>query len=542
MSVLIIDNYDSFTYNLVQYVAELGFKPVVARNDEITVNEIECMAPTHIIISPGPGHPKNKADFGVCEEVIRDLGSKFPILGVCLGHQGMALVYGGDVVRAPQIMHGKVSEMKCIDVEECVYPNIFKSFSKSFEAMRYHSLIADRDSLPDVLQVSVETAEDGLIMAFQHKEYPMYGVQFHPESIGTPVGLKILGEFLHVRASNEGSCSNNLINKLEEGMSLSLDESKMVMRHMMAGELSDDQMASLLVSLAEKGETIEEMSGMAEVMRSLTNGVDGHEDAVDTCGTGGSGLSRINTSTMVAFILSAGGVKVAKHGNRASGGRCGSFDVLEALGAEIELNSVQVKRSLDEMGLGFMYAPLFHPSMKAVGPVRRKLGRRTVFNVLGPLTNPAKVKRQILGVSSVDLGEKMVNVLKALGHERAMVVCGSDGLDEITLTGKTTVFELNKKSIQKYEILPSTYGIEEVSFDDISGGNVDENVRLFRGVLDGTIQGAHRDMVVLNAAAGFVVADKVEDFQAGVEKATWLLTEGLALKQLEKYIDLTKQL
>ncbi len=203
MKTLILDNYDSFTYNLVQYVAELGHRqggasenPVVFRNDAITLEEIEAMAPTHIIISPGPGHPGVARDFGVCRAVIERLGDRIPILGVCLGHQGIALVFGGSVVRAPEVMHGKTSVVKRVDGEKLANPSIFSDLEQKFSAMRYHSLVAERATLPAVLAVTAET--DGLVMALQHRERPIYGVQFHPESIGTVVGKKILNAFLHV--------------------------------------------------------------------------------------------------------------------------------------------------------------------------------------------------------------------------------------------------------------------------------------------------------------------------------------------------------
>ena len=198
MKTLIIDNYDSFTYNLYQYVGELGGDPVVFRNDEITVAEIEVLAPTHIIISPGPGHPQKKEDFGVCREVIEALGERIPVLGVCLGHQGISFIFGGKIVRAPEIMHGKTSEMTQLDVGELSFLNILEDVPQSFEAMRYHSLSADCDHMPDCLKVTAETKKEGLVMAIQHSIFPIYGIQFHPESIGTEVGKTILKSFLNV--------------------------------------------------------------------------------------------------------------------------------------------------------------------------------------------------------------------------------------------------------------------------------------------------------------------------------------------------------
>jgi anthranilate synthase/aminodeoxychorismate synthase-like glutamine amidotransferase len=196
MKTLIIDNYDSFTYNLYQYLGELGGEPVVYRNDEITLDEIRELNPTHIVISPGPGHPAKDKDFGVCKEVILQIDK--PVLGVCLGHQGIALLHGGEVIKAPEIMHGKVSEVRRMEVEDLPYPNILAGLPEVFGAMRYHSLMAEKESFPADLIATAETVEDQLIMALQHKEKPLYGIQFHPESIGTDVGKTILKSFLNV--------------------------------------------------------------------------------------------------------------------------------------------------------------------------------------------------------------------------------------------------------------------------------------------------------------------------------------------------------
>ncbi len=198
MKTLILDNYDSFTYNLYQYLGELGGEPVVYRNDEITLEEIEKLDPSHIVISPGPGHPEKEKDFGVCKDVILELKSKKPILGVCLGHQGIALLHGGKVVQAPEIMHGKISEVQRLEVGELPHLNILAGLPEVFGAMRYHSLMAEKESFSDDLMVTAETVDDQLIMALQHKEHPLYGIQFHPESIGTEVGKTILKSFLNV--------------------------------------------------------------------------------------------------------------------------------------------------------------------------------------------------------------------------------------------------------------------------------------------------------------------------------------------------------
>jgi anthranilate phosphoribosyltransferase len=313
---------------------------------------------------------------------------------------------------------------------------------------------------------------------------------------------------------------------------------------MLKGEMADDEIIAVLTEINERPLLPEELAEMVQVMRDHVVRVSGHEDAIDTCGTGGSGLDRINTSTISAFILAAEGVKVAKHGNRAASGRCGSFDVLEALGCEIELSGEKVGRTLDEMGIGFMYARQFHPAMKYVASARKKMGVRTVFNLLGPLTNPAFVTRQVLGVSNSDLelGALMVEVLKLLKHERALVVCGRDGLDEVTVTGGTTIFELNKGVIERAEFAPIDFGLEEALVSDIFGGGIEDNARDFDAILKGEEVGAKRDLVLANAAAGFYVAGRVEDFSNGVIMAKESIDSGRANKFFEQYRDLTQAL
>ncbi|MBT5016698.1 anthranilate phosphoribosyltransferase [Candidatus Peregrinibacteria bacterium] len=317
------------------------------------------------------------------------------------------------------------------------------------------------------------------------------------------------------------------------------NEAAELMERMLKGEMEESEMEALLIELADRGETVEEITGMAKVMREFVNPVRGFEKAVDTCGTGGSGLQRVNTSTMTAFVLAAGKVPVAKHGNRAASGRCGSFDVLEKLGAKIELDPKQVEETLNTLGIGFMFAPFYHPAMKYVMPVRKKLKRRTVFNLLGPLTNPASVRRQILGVSDLESGKKMIEVLKNLGHERVMVVHGSDGLDELTITGKSDVFELKNGNLIFYEFDPQTIGIKPVSFKDIEGGDSKQNAEIFDGVMTGDVSGPVRDLVLLNSAAGFLLTDKARTMEEGYELALSALDTGKAYDLFHKYISLS---
>jgi len=334
----------------------------------------------------------------------------------------------------------------------------------------------------------------------------------------------------------------NLLQKITQGTDLTQKESAYIMHSIMSGNLSETLIAGILTALAIKGETVNEITGMARAMRSFSKKVAIQNPLLDTCGTGGSGLRRINVSTASAFILAAAGVRVAKHGNRAASGRSGSFDVLEKLGVRIELSPVQVKKMIKKTNLGFMFARVFHPAMKHVANVRKNLGIRTVFNILGPLTNPARANHQILGVSDPRLGPIMIAVLKKLGTKRALVVYGEDGLDEITITAPTQVWELKKGRTRTYKITPEQFGIKRVPFKKIKGGNATFNARIIRGCLNNTITDAHRDLILLNAAAGLYVYGRASSIRHGLSIAQKAIRNGSAKAKLEEYIKVSRKM
>jgi len=265
------------------------------------------------------------------------------------------------------------------------------------------------------------------------------------------------------------------------------------------------------------------------------------EPVVDTCGTGGDGAHTFNISTAAAFVTAGAGLRVAKHGNRAMSSQCGSADVLEALGVKIDLNAEQVKRCLEEVGIGFMFAPVFHPAMKYAGAPRREIGIRTVFNILGPLTNPAGAKAQVLGVADGLLLEKLASVLQGLGCRHALVVHGEDGLDEITITRNTRVCELKDGNIRNYSISPDDFGLPQASLDSLAGGTLEENAASLRRVLTGT-PGPQQDVVLMNAAAALLAGDRVNTLQEGVDLAREVIDSGHALAKLEQLIEFSQSL
>lgn len=326
---------------------------------------------------------------------------------------------------------------------------------------------------------------------------------------------------------------------VNESRDLTEAEASAAMREIFAGEATPTQVGALLIALRMKGETIEEIAGMARAMREYALKVDVDGPLVDTCGTGGDGSGSFNVSTAAAFVVAGAGVRVAKHGNRGMTSNSGSADVLEALGAKIDLTPEQVSECIREAGFGFMFAQAFHPAMKYVAPVRRELGVRTVFNFLGPLTNPAGASAQLLGVARPDVAQKVIGALKLLGSRHVLVVHGDGGVDELSLSGKSTVYELIDGTTKEYDISPEDAGLATAPADAIKGGTPEENAAALRSVLDGE-KGPLRDVVVLNAAAALIAADAAKDVREGAAKAAESIDSGEAKKRLERFVAITQ--
>jgi len=330
------------------------------------------------------------------------------------------------------------------------------------------------------------------------------------------------------------------IGKVVEQKDLSQEEAFEVAIEIMSGGATDAQIAALLIGLRMKDETIDEITGFVKAMREKVTPVPCRsKDLVDTCGTGGDRSGTFNISTLSAFVAAGAGCRVAKHGNRSVSSRCGSADLLKALGVNIEITPKRMADCIDEAGIGFLFAPILHRAMKyAIGP-RREVGVRTIFNILGPLTNPAGAKRQVLGVFDKELTHPIANVLKNLGSEHCMVVHGEDGLDEITITGKTTVDELHNGEMKSYSIEPEEVGIRRGTMDDIRGGDVDDNVRIALDVLNGG-KGPKRDTVVFNAGAAIYAGGKAGSLREGIERANESIDSGKAMEKLQMLRKMTQ--
>ncbi|HEY6042773.1 MAG TPA: anthranilate phosphoribosyltransferase [Anaerolineae bacterium] len=333
------------------------------------------------------------------------------------------------------------------------------------------------------------------------------------------------------------------ITKLVEGRDLSSAEAEGVMNEIMDGAATPAQTASFLTALRMKGETITEITACARVMREKAIAVKPQRpDIVDTAGTGGDRAGTFNISTTAAFVIAGAGLGVAKHGNRAVSGQCGSADLLEALGVNLDLQPEQIARCIDEVGIGFLFAQKLHPAMKNVGPVRKELGVRTVFNILGPLTNPARTPSQIVGVFDFALTEPMATVLHELGGRSAYVFHSDDGLDELTTTGVNRVAHFDNGTIHRDELDARAYGLERATREELRGGGPAENARIAKEILRGVERGAKRDVVLLNAAAALLTGGKAGDIREGLDRAADSIDSGQALAAMEGLVQMSVSL
>lgn len=328
-----------------------------------------------------------------------------------------------------------------------------------------------------------------------------------------------------------------LLAKLVDGRVLSAEEARAFFAACLRGEPTPAQVAAAVTALRIRGETVEEIAAFATAMRDAAMTLDHPYDVIDTCGTGGDGQHTFNISTAAALVLAGAGVKVAKHGNRALSSKSGSSDVLSVLGVNLQAGPVQQRRSLDEAGIAFLFAPAYHGAMRHVGPVRAEIGFRTVFNLLGPLSNPAGAKRQIMGVYDPRLLEPLANVLGRLGATRAWAVHGQ-GLDELTTTGETEVAEWRDGAVRLFTVTPEDAGLPRADIVELRGGDAEENAAALRALLDGA-KGAYRDIVLLNAAAALVVADRAANLAEGAVQAARVIDDGRASKALADLVEAT---
>lgn len=523
---LIIDNYDSFTYNLFQYLNQLLEREVrVVRNDRITIQEIEELSPEGILISPGPGRPEQA---GISVECIRHFAGKVPILGVCLGHQAIGYAFGARIVGARSIVHGKTNQIMHDG------KGLFRNIPSPARFTRYHSLVIQNETLPEELEITA-TSDDGEIMGVRHREHSIEGIQFHPESIASEYGIKLLKNFIHYK--REPFNVSTLISKLLSADHLSEAEASSFMEELTHGELTDIQIAAFLTAFDLKRVSPNEIVGFASVLQRLKKRLRCTQPLLDTCGTGGDGIGSFNISSMAAIVASACGAYVAKHGNRGVSSPSGSADFFKNLDVPISLSPEQATELLEKTGFTFLFAPLYHQSMKHAAQVRRELGIKTVMNLLGPLLNPADAEYQLIGVFSEELCIPIAEASKLLGKKRVMVVHGLDGMDEISVCRPTRIVEIDSTGeLRDYLFDPEEIGIRPFEQSELMGGEAQVNASMAREFLETGKPEAVREAVLVNTAAALYLYQMAADIREGYERARDALDSGKVAEKLDRIV------
>jgi anthranilate synthase/phosphoribosyltransferase len=557
MKVLVLDNFDSFTYNLVDFFRQLGCGVKVYRNTA-PLEALEQEDFDLLVLSPGPSVPRNA---GNLMAVIDRFHERKPILGVCLGHQALIEYFGGTLANIAPV-HGK-----SVPIEHDGR-GVFTGLEQGIHIARYHSWAGA--VIPNDLEVTARSA-DGVVMAVRHKRLPIEGIQFHPESVlsmRNDAGMRLLRNVVEGRLSAGNRIYHDLARRLQGGNVLETSLLREFLQAVEEGQLSDDQKQILLVSLSHRLRNAVELKNFIEAvmafsappppapplggsgLRSQVSGEaagsssesrttsqrGGWGGPVDICGTGGSNLRRINTSTLAALLLAHAGLPVAKHGNRAAAGRFGSFNLLESLDVPIRFEPETAARTLSETNLAFLFAPDVHPIFRHFGPVRAKIGVPTVFNVLGPLVNPLLPERQFIGTAFADLMDVIFETGIQMGKRHLLVVRGHEGLDEISVSGPTRVLEYRDGVRSEYTVRPEDFGLEPLPFEAVSAGSGEESTAIAKAMLAGVPATEHYQLVAVNAA--FIYSKLVEDIPLpeAYQRMKSLIFNGVMGEVLERYV------
>lgn len=539
--IAFIDNKDSFTFNIVQSLERVsGGKVQVFRSEESTVAEIEAAKPTHIVVGPGPGTP---LEAGISIEAIRYFAGKLPILGICLGHQAIGAAFGAKIVGAKYIRHGIVEEIKTDG------RGIFRSIGLKGNFTRYHSLVVDESTLPPEFEVSAR-AKDGDIMGIRHNDFVIEGVQFHPESIASENGDALFKAFLNY--SRENISHVLILNQLiDQKKPLSREQTASFISELTDGTMDEKVASSVLTAMASRGlPTAEEMGGAAQVMLAKKtpfplddNSDEAGASLAEIVGTGGDGKGSFNISSMSALVAASCGQVMAKHGNRAVSSKSGAADFFEALGINIMASPDKTAELVRKTGFGFLMAPVYHSAMRFAAPIRKALGIKTIFNVLGPLLNPANAKYEVLGVYSKELLRDYARAAKSLGAKRVMVVNSEDGYDEISPCAPTTVYQIDEKGNEnQYVINPANFGIADADENELYGGNGSDNAKLAMEVLNGSGRKTIRYAVGLNAGAVLYLCGKARTLKDGYAMALDAIDSGKTLAKLREIQKVSEEL
>lgn len=532
---LLIDNYDSFTFNVKQAFSMLGVTPVVLRNDNPELLVLAKNGSVEgVCISPGPGHP---AAAGLCREFLQNLPQKTPVLGICLGHQILGEYAGAEVVVGKRIMHGKSSDITHTN------QGIFTGLPQPMSVARYHSLLVTNPPATRI-RITAETAEHE-IMGLEYTDRPWFGVQFHPESVLTPDGLRLLGNFLSLtqKKSFEDKPQKNMghvatkpaipmsviLETLANKTDLADDMAENAFNRLMDGDLSPTQAGAFLLGLRAKGETPLEMSHAVKAVLARAVPLPHMSgNIMDVVGTGGDKRFSFNCSTATALTLAGMGYKVLKHGNRSVSSNCGSADVLERLGVRLDLPPSDVPAQLARDNFVFLFAPHYHPSFKHIMPTRKEMGIRTLFNLLGPLVNPARPTHNLIGVPSPDLIPLMAGTFAHLGGTHTAVVCGSGGYDELTPIGPADVIFVRDTEQEARQLDPKKYGFEPCTPEDLAVTGPKHAEAVLREILNGKGPRAMRDMLAFNLGLALYLLEgkKNDDIAIFMKQAMDAVTQG----------------
>ncbi len=518
---LLIDNYDSFTYNLVQYFQRLGHEPTVLTNDDPRVLDLAQSPELKMVcLSPGPGHP---AKAGLCLEVLAKLPAHIPVLGVCLGHQVLGLFGGAEIKIAQTIMHGKASDINHDST------GIFSGLTSPLTVGRYHSLVVEPKEGQELPFTVTAHGPQGEVMALQYKDRPWVGLQFHPESVLTPSGLRLLGNFPQAAfaQSDADTQIRTILETLAQGQDLSPAAATMAFTALLDGHMSPVQAGAFLMGLKMKGESATELVQAARTALSRAVPINYRsQTSIDIVGTGGDGQASFNCSTATALTLAGMGYKVLKHGNRAVSSPCGSADAIEALGIPLDLTQEKVVANLEEKNFAFLFAPQYHPAFGQVAPLRRSLGMRTLFNLLGPLINPAMPSHLLLGVARAELLPLLAGALKAAPLKKAAVVHGGGDYDEITPMGISQILLVERQVVSPMSLNPKDYGIEPCSPEDLAVNDKNKAMEVLQLLLSGQGPKAMQDMLVLNVAMGIYLLGESTPMATAIAQAREAVVSG----------------
>jgi len=531
--IAFIDNKDSFSFNIVQSLERVsGDKVMVFRSEECTVKDVEDAKPSHVVIGPGPGTP---SEAGISIEAIKYFAGKVPVLGICLGHQAIGEAFGAKIVGAKFIRHGIVETMTADG------KGVFRMIGKSGTFTRYHSLVIDESTLSPDFEVSCRAA-DGDIMGVRHKTLVVEGVQFHPESIASEMGDNIFKAFLNYRRENLNHAA--FINQMMDKKDLTEEQASLFMENVTDGTMDERVMAAVLVAMQAKGIAVSEMTGCAKaLLKKKTPLPIDSNGLAEIVGTGGDGKGSFNISSLSAITAAACGQKMAKHGNRAVSSKSGAADFFENLGINIMASPDKTAELIKQTGFGFLMAPVYHAAMRFAAPVRKSLGVKTIFNIMGPLLNPANAEYEVLGVYSKSLLKDYAHAAKGLGAKRVMVVASEDGYDEISPCALTHVYQIDEKGREnQYVINPADFGITDADEDELMGGNGADNAALAMDVVQGKGKKTIRYAVGLNTAAVLYLGGKVRTLKDGYAMATKALDDGTVLAKIKQIQEVSNSL